>query len=61
VETWTMVELGTHLAYRQSACWSLSTYSRAPQIYPDPTVEKLSFRIRQSIIVHARHYTEAFE
>jgi len=25
-ETWTRVELGTHLAYRKSKCWSLSTY-----------------------------------
>ena len=24
-ETWTMVERGTHLAYRKSACWKLST------------------------------------
>ena len=23
-ETWTMVELGTHLAYRKSECWKLS-------------------------------------
>src|SRR2546428_9932996 len=29
VETWTMVELGTHLAYRKSECWKLSTYSCA--------------------------------
>src|SRR5215467_6251026 len=28
-ETWTMVELGTHLAYRKSESWKLSTYSRA--------------------------------
>src|SRR5574341_2509950 len=28
-ETWTMVELGTQLAYRKSECWKLSTYSRA--------------------------------
>jgi hypothetical protein len=25
VETWTMVELGTHLADRKSECWKLST------------------------------------
>ena len=24
-ETWTMVERGTHLAYRKSECWKLST------------------------------------
>jgi hypothetical protein len=24
-ETWAMVELGTHLAYRKSECWKLST------------------------------------
>ena len=24
-ETWTRVELGTHLAYRKSECWKLST------------------------------------
>src|SRR5262245_4518022 len=28
-ETWTMVELGTHLAYRKSECWKLSAYSYA--------------------------------
>ena len=28
-ERWTMVELGTHLAYRKSECWKLSTYSCA--------------------------------
>src|SRR5262249_48170630 len=28
-ETWTRVERGTHLAYRKSACWKLSTYSCA--------------------------------
>jgi hypothetical protein len=24
-ETWAMVELGTHLAYRKNECWKLST------------------------------------
>src|SRR5262249_15659227 len=28
-ETWTRVELGTHLAYRKSECWKLSAYSCA--------------------------------
>ena len=28
-ETWTMVELGPHRAYRKSECWKLSTYSCA--------------------------------
>src|SRR4030095_15102112 len=28
-ETWTKVECGTHLAYRKSECWKLSTYSCA--------------------------------
>src|SRR4030095_5515184 len=28
-ETWTMVALGPHLAYRKSECWQLSAYSCA--------------------------------
>src|SRR5262249_50943827 len=38
-ETWTTVELGTHLAYRKSECWKLSTY-RCVRRRSIPTVKK---------------------
>ena len=44
-----MVELGTHLAYRKSACWKLSAYSCARRRFI-PTIQLHSAPLPQRIV-----------
>jgi hypothetical protein len=58
-----MVELGTHLAYRKSECWKLSTYSRArrrsiptPSPYePSPSFRRFLDTLPREDIIRVQH------
>src|SRR5262249_15854675 len=45
-ETWTRVELGPHLAYRQSECWKLSAYSCARRRYTPTVTARMGYEPR---------------